>query len=152
MEALNDKEGEAEDDFTLDMINESLSCVSYFKDRFSGLDFTVESLEVVDNILEEISEFKEEMDPERIEVFVQKVASYVFEVARKNYGGKYYWYDRLDQPILVTGQPDFEVSLLAFEKVKGRIENGKEDNIPFFFDGYKERVEKAKPGDQAMIV
>jgi hypothetical protein len=46
----------------------------------------------------------------------------------------------------VTGQPEFEVSLLACEKVKGRLKNGYEDNIPFFFDGYKERVEKKESG------
>ncbi|MFZ6013451.1 MAG: hypothetical protein ACOYXT_24120 [Bacteroidota bacterium] len=83
---------------------------------------------------------------------IQSVGAYIFEVARKNFGGKYFWYDQMNQPILVTGQPNFEISLLAFEKVKGRIHNGKEDNIPFFFQGYVERVAKAKPGDKAMIV
>jgi len=52
----------------------------------------------------------------------------------------------LNQPILVTGQPEFEVSIIAFEKVKGRLENGKEDNIPFYFAGYTERVQNKQSG------
>jgi len=65
--------------------------------------------------------------------FIAQAGSYIFEVARRNLGGKYFWYDRLNQPIFVTGIPIFEISLLAFDKVKMRIENGKEDNIPYFF-------------------
>lgn len=52
---------------------------------------------------------------------------------------------------MVTGQPNFEISILAFEKVKQRIENGNEDNIPFFFAGYSERVKKGTRGDKALI-
>ena len=63
-----------------------------------------------------------------------------------HFGGKYFWYDKLNQPILVTGQPDFEASILAFEKVKGRLENGREDNIPFYFKGYIERVKNKESG------
>jgi hypothetical protein len=143
---------DAIDEFTQQMIDTSSKCVDRFQDRFTGLNFSVESLKVVDNILEEVSEFKEDMNEGQINNVIQTVGSYIFEVARKNFGGRYFWYDQLNQPILVTGQPNFEISLLAFEKVKGRIQNGKEDNIPFFFQGYVERVSKAKPGDKAMIV
>lgn len=139
-------------EFTQQMIDVSSQCVERFQGRFSGLNFSVESLKVVDTILEEVNEFKEDMSEGQINSVVQTVGSYIFEVARRNFGGRYFWYDQLNQPILVTGQPNFEISLLAFEKVKGRIQNGKEDNIPFFFQGYVERVTKAKPGDQAMIV
>lgn len=31
----------------------------------------------------------------------------------------------------MSGQPEFAMSLLAYEKVKGHLENGYEDNIPF---------------------
>jgi hypothetical protein len=48
---------------------------------------------------------------------------------------------------LKTGLPDFEISILTFGKVKNRIVNGDEDNIPYFFKGYSERVRNAKKGD-----
>lgn len=147
-----ENEKEVVDEFTQQMIDTSSQCVNRFQDRFPGLNFSVESLKAVDNILEEVIEFKEEMNEGQINNVIQTVGAYIFEVARKNFGGRYFWYDHLNQPILVTGQPNFEISLLAFEKVKGRIQNGKEDNIPFFFQGYVERVTKAKPGDKAMIV
>jgi len=147
-----EKAKEVVDEFTQQMIDTSSKCIDRFQGRFPGLNFSVESLKVVDTILEEVNEFKEDMNEGQINNVIQTVGSYVFEVARKNFGGKYFWYDHLNQPILVTGQPNFEISLLAFEKVKGRIQNGKEDNIPFFFQGYVERVTKAQPGDKAMIV
>ena len=147
-----DKQNEPLDEFTKQMVEESLQFIDLFKERFIGLDFTVKSLIIVDTILEEVADFQVEMDEMQRKTIIQKTASYIFEVARKNYGGRYYWYDQLTQPILVTGQPDFEISLLALEKVKGRLKNGKEDNIPYFFQGYVERVVNAKPGDKAMIV
>lgn len=133
-------------DYTRDMIKSADFFISSSSDRFAGLDYSVKSLEKVDDILEEASDFYEEMNEEQKQNLINTVGSYVFEVARKNFGGKYYWYDQLNQPILVTGQPEFEVSILAFEKVKGRLENGKEDNIPFYFAGYVERVNNKQSG------
>lgn len=146
------KADEPIDDFTKQVIEESLDFIKLFKERYIGLDFTVESLKKVDAILEDVAEFQEDMEEVQVKTIIQKTSAYIFEVARRNYGGKYYWYEQLAQPILVTGQPDFEISLLALEKVKGRLKNGKEDNIPYFFQGYVDRVKKAKPGDKAMIV
>lgn len=127
--------------------------VSSFNDRLNGrLDYSESSLAVLDEeILSLFFENKRDMDSRMLEDIIAQAGSYVFEVARRNYGGKYYWYEQLNQPVLVTGQPDFEISILAFEKVKQRIENGNEDNIPFFFAGYSERVKKGEKGDRAMI-
>jgi hypothetical protein len=81
------------------------------------------------------------------------VGSYIFEVARKNYGGEYYWIQESEQPILVTRKPDFDVSICAFQKVKDRLINGKEDKIMFYFKGYIDAVERGrKTGDCATII
>lgn len=137
---------ESADDFTSDMIESADFFVNQHSVRFKGLDFSVKSLEVLDDFLDEASDFYEDMGEERRKDIIHTAGSYIFEVARRNYGGKYFWYNHLNQPILVTGQPDFEVSIIAFEKVKGRLENGSEDNIPFYFAGYTERVEKKESG------
>ena len=137
------------DEFTNDMIKSAENFVNRTSNRFNGLDFSVKSLDVVDNVLEESSDFYEEMNEQQRQNLITSVGSYIFEVARRNFGGKYFWYDHLNQPILVTGQPEFDVSIIAFDKVKGRLENGKEDNIPFYFAGYVERVQKK---ESAMIV
>lgn len=134
------------DDFTRDMIKSADMFVERSTERYVGLDFSVESLKVIDNILEDASDFYDEMNDDQRKNIINSAGSYVFEVARKTYGGKYFWYDKLNQPILVTGQPEFEVSILAFDKVKMRIENGEEDNIPFYFKGYVERVKNKQSG------
>ncbi|MBC7862722.1 MAG: hypothetical protein IAF38_07080 [Bacteroidia bacterium] len=125
--------------------------VSAFVGKYE-LNYSEESLSELDSLLEDFSDFADQDDEEMKSDFIAQAGSYIFEVARRIYGGKYYWYDPLDQPIFVTGQPNFEISFLAFEKIKGRIENGAEDNIPYFFKGYTERIKNAKPGDKAMIV
>jgi len=139
------------DEFTQQMSDAAEQCVARFQDQFQ-LDFSVKSLEFIDERLGEASDFYPEMEDGQRNGLIQTFGSYIFEVARRNYGGKYFWYDQGNQPILVTGQPKFEISLIVFDKVKGRLENGEEDNIPFFFAGYSERVENAKEGDRATIV
>jgi len=134
------------DDFTSDMVKSANFFISTYSDKFKGLDLTVNSLKVVDEMLEDASDFYEDMNDDQRKNLINTVGSYVFEVARTNFGGRYFWYDQLNQPILVTGQPEFEVSILAFDKVKGRLENGKEDNIPFYFQGYVERVNNKQSG------
>ena len=140
---------ESFDHFTKVSIESANFFVTRYSDRFKGLDFSVKSLEVVDLVLDEASDFYDDMSEEQRQNLVNTAGSYIFEVARCNFGGKYFWYNQLNQPILVTGQPDFEVSILAIEKVKGRLENGSEDNIPFYFAGYIERVQSKQ---SAMIV
>lgn len=117
------------------------SFTTNFSDR-GDFDFSVESLKHVDDLLDEISDF--EIDEDHLESISSMVGCYIFEVARRNYGGQYYWDQERKQPVLVTGEPDFSISILAFEKVKGRVQNGKEDSIPFYFDGYMEAVKKGR--------
>ena len=114
-------------------------------------DYSIESLKPLDELIERFSEDQYLLKEDERQDFIRNVGFYIFEVARRNFGGEYFWYDHLEQPNFVTGLPDFQVSLLAFEKVKGRLKNGYEDNIPFFFKGYSERIAKAKPGDNFMI-
>jgi hypothetical protein len=146
--ANNDSNGDA-NEFAIEITSNANAFRDKHNERYQGLDFSVKSLSVLDKILEDVSDFYEDMDDIQQKNIVSKAGSYIFEVAKQNYGGKYYWYDNLNQPILVTGQPEFEMSFLAFEKVKGRLENGYEDNIPFFFEGYTEGVKNKK---SAMIV
>lgn len=127
--------------FAKDMQANAEVLATQFKDRVK-LDFSIESLEALDLVIEENTTVYKSSDKDTRRKMIIKIGSYIFEVARKNFGGQYFWYDRLDQPILVTEQPEFEMSLLAYEKVKNRFENGYEDNIPFFFKGYTDGVKK----------
>lgn len=115
-----------------------------------SLDYSIESLAVVDRLLEELSNY--ELDEDALYNTASMVGCYVFETARKNYGGEYFWIKKEQQPVLIAGLPDFQVSIRAWEKVKGRLINGAEDNIPFYIAGYKEHIEQGKKGDFVAIV
>lgn len=115
-----------------------------------SLDYSVESLKAVDQLLEELGDLG--MDEDSLFNAASMIGCYVFETARKNYGGEYLWVNGEQQPVLVAGLPDFQVSIRAWEKVRGRITNGMEDNIPFYIAGYKEHIAQAKKGDFIAIV
>lgn len=112
-----------------------------FSDK-GNFNFSVDSLRNVDDILEELRDF--ELDDDILDSVSSMAGCYIFEVARRNYGGKYYWVQERDQPVLVTGEPEFSISIFAFEKVRSRLQNGKEDEIPYYFDGYIQAIEKGK--------
>ncbi|MFB0842340.1 hypothetical protein [Paenibacillus oleatilyticus] len=112
-----------------------------FSDK-GNFNFSVDSLRNVDDILEELRDF--ELDDDILDSASSMAGCYIFEVARRNYGGKYYWVQERDQPVLVTGEPEFSISIFAFEKVRSRLQNGKEDEIPYYFDGYIQAIEKGK--------
>lgn len=114
------------------------------------LDYSAESLREVDDLLEAFRQ--EALDEDgRFNLF-SMVGCYVFETARRCYGGKYFWIEEEQQPILVAGLPEFSVGMKAWEKVQGRLANGKEDNIPFYVAGYSEHIEKAQKGTRVTIV
>ena len=114
------------------------------------LDYSIESLSAVDDLLEELSDF--EWNKEQLYNITSMIGCYIFETARRNYGGEYFWLEKEQQPVLIAGLPDFRVQMKVWEKVRGRVLNGREDNIPFFIAGYKEYIERAKEGDVFTIV
>lgn len=127
------------------LMNDIVSTADAFTSNFSDkgpFDYSIESLVLVDNLLEELSDY--EWDEDNLYSLESMVGCYVFETARRNYGGEYRWAEKEQQPLLIAGLPDFFVSIRAWEKVKGRVMNGKEDNIPFYIAGYKEHIERGK--------
>ena len=118
------------------------------------LDYSFESLAEVDEMLDGMGKKREEMTESAFFDLYSMTGCYVFEVARRNYGGEYFWIEEEQQPVLVAGQPDFSVGIKVWEKVKGRLINGKEDNIPFYIAGYPEHIEmgKKKKGYHVTIV
>ena len=55
------------------------------------------------------------------------------------------------QSVQYIDQPFIRIHIVLAATAKQRIENGEEDNIPYFFAGYEERVKKGVKGDRAMI-
>lgn len=88
-----------------DIIATAESFAINFSDK-GNFDFTVESLRKVDDILEEIGDFVLD-DQEKLDSVASMVGCYIFEVARRNYGGAYFWVQDRAQPILLLVSQNF---------------------------------------------
>lgn len=127
--------------------------VSQFQERAGGrLDYSPESLAVLDEMLEEAAEYLDQMGEKDRNALVELFGSYILMVAFKEYGGAFSWFDQKDQPVLVVGEPKFHVAIITFDKVRGRLGGDKADNIPFFYQGFSERVRSATLGIKALYI
>ena len=123
------------------------------QERAGGaLDYSPESLDVVEEILAEASQHFSEMPDEQIRGLVQQVGCYILEVAYKKFGGQYLWHDDQDAPVLVVGEPDKHVAIVTWGKVNGRLAGDPGDNIAYFFEGFAERAALAPAGTKALYV
>jgi hypothetical protein len=135
------------------VVDKAERAVDQLRDRSNDtLDYSESSLAVVEEMLAEATEFVEESPAEQIEALVKMLGSYVLEVGRREFGGTYYWHEGRDQPVLVVGEPDYKIAILAFDKVRGRLSGDEEDSIPFFYQGFAERARSAEPGADVLYV
>ncbi|KRC61556.1 hypothetical protein ASE14_11965 [Agromyces sp. Root81] len=103
----------------------------------AGLDYSRASLRTVDDILGELHRRGDTLPADEQLL----VSAYVFETLRREFGGEYRRRDGENPWILVIGEPDFQLEVLAMRKIVGRVENGDEDGLVFFSDGIPALVE-----------
>ena len=121
--------------------------VDQLRDRSGdSLDYSESSLSMVEEILAEASDYIEQMPKGQIEALVHLLGSYILEVARREFGGKFYWHDGRDEAVLVVGEPDYKIAILAFDKVRGRLSGDEAENIPFFNQGFATRARNPEAG------
>lgn len=118
------------------------------------LDYSLSSLADIDDMLDGLSKRLDDLKEDAFFDLYTMTGCYVFEVARRSYGGEYFWIQEERQPVLVAGLPEFFVGIKAWEKVRGRLTNGEEDNIPFYIQGYEEHIAigRTKKGYHVTIV
>jgi hypothetical protein len=116
------------------------------------LDFSVASLEAVDEMLAEASAYVADLDEAVVTGLVQQLGCYVLEVGRRAYGGEYFWHDEGEQPILVVGEPAAHVALMSWSKVVGRLTGDVGDDIVFFFNGFAEKAAHPEPGTDVLFL
>ena len=56
-----------------------------------------------------------------------------------------------DQPVLVVGEPHARIAVITFDKVHGRLSGDARDYLPFFWEGFAERVKTSVPGNDVLI-
>lgn len=127
-----------------DSMEDIIYVADYFVEHFPDgeLDYSFESLILLEEYLDDLSCFG--LEDESLDNASEQIGSYIFETARRCFGGEYKWSEQYDQPVLVMGLPEFSVAIMAFDKVRKRLTNGSEDSIPFYVSGYKEHIEKGK--------
>ena len=116
------------------------------------LDGSVASLEVVDEMLVDVSEYVADLDEAVVTNLVQQLGCYVLEMGRRAFGGEYFWHEEGEQPVLVVGEPDAHVALMTWSKVTGRITGDAGDDIVFFFDGFAARAAQPEPGSNVLFL
>jgi hypothetical protein len=127
--------------------------VAALQDRAGGrLDWSVGSLTVVDEMLAEVSDYVSDLDEAVVTGLVQQLGCYVLEVGRRAFGGEYFWHEEGEQPVLVVGEPDAHVALMAWSKVTGRITGDAGDDIVFFFDGFAAKAAAPEPGSNVLFL
>jgi hypothetical protein len=127
--------------------------VAALQGRAGGrLDFSVASLAAVDEMLVEVSDYVADLDEAVVTHLVQQLGCYVLEVGRRAFGGAYYWHEEGEQPVLVVGEPEAHVALMAWSKVTGRITGDAGDDIVFFFDGFAAKAARPEPGSDVLFL
>jgi hypothetical protein len=115
-------------------------------------DYSEASLAAVEEALGQAKDWDKEMPPEEFENVARAFGCYVLEVARRQFGGRYCWFEQRDAPVLVVGEPVFRVALLTWDHVRGRLSGDVACNIPFLYAGFAERARQAEPGTDALYV
>jgi hypothetical protein len=120
--------------------------------RGEPLDYSEASLAAVEETLAAAAGWGDELTPEELENFARSFGCYVLEVGRREFGGRYCWFEQRDAPVLVVGEPAFRVALLTWDKARGRLSGDPGCNIPFLYAGFAERARRAEPGTDALYV
>ncbi|MFL6629670.1 MAG: hypothetical protein ACJ8G1_24755 [Vitreoscilla sp.] len=127
--------------------------VGALQERAGGrLDWSVASVAVVDEMLVEVSGYVADLDEAVVTSLVQQLGCYVLEVGRRACGGTYFWHEEGEQPVLVVGEPEAHVALMAWSKVTGRITGDEGDDIVFFFDGFVAKAAQPEPGSNLLFL
>lgn len=136
-----------------DVIRTAQRAVDTFHDRAGGgLDFSEDSLAIVESMLVEASGYVAQMAPAEVSGLVRLIGCYVLEVARKAHGGEYAWIDETKGPVLVVGEPATHIAIATWAKVRGRLHGDADDDIPFFYRGFAGQASARPAGKRVLFV
>ena len=144
---------DAKDAIRDEVVGAADRAVGSLQGRAGGrLDFSIESLAVVDEMLVEVSAYVADLDEAVVTGLVQQLGSYVLEVGRRAFGGDYFWHKEGEQPILVVGEPEAHVALMTWSRIVGRLTGDEGDDIVFFFDGFAAQAAQPEPGSNVLFL
>ena len=80
-----------------------------FGKKYKGLDYSLQSLMVIDHLLDDYSPRWEKLSTEEQNEILTNASCYILWIAQQQYGGKFYWSEQHRQPVLVIGEPDYRL-------------------------------------------
>src|SRR5260370_11033092 len=141
------------DELTQEIVRTADEAVASFQERAGGtLDFSEASLQTVEEMLNELAEYGDQMSPKQLRVLAQDFGCYILEIGRREFVGRDSWFEQGDQPVLIVGGPALLIAMVTWEKVLSRLSGEPADNIPFFYAGFAGPARRAEPGVDALYV
>jgi hypothetical protein len=133
-----------------DIAEAAKRAVQMAADRGGGLlDYSEASLTLVEELVAEAAGY--DLLKDQQQGLAEDFGCYILEVARRTYGGRYLWYqDR--EPVLMVGDQESHVAIATWGKVQGRLSGDEADNIPYFYEGFAERVKAGPPGKPVLYI
>jgi len=135
-----------------DVIESAGRAVAAVRGTARLLDYSAHSLATVEQMLAEAAPHSRKLPDDTFTALVQQLGSYVLEVGRRQFGGRYYWNEAEQQPVLVVGEPDSHIAMMSWGRIRGRLGGDSGDNIPFFFEGFAQRAANPTPGDRVLFI
>lgn len=116
------------------------------------LDYSEKSISVVEIIIGELAEKNFSIPEEQLNMIAQEYGCYLLLTAQKLYGGEFYWNEELEQPMLISCEPQAAIVLLTWNKVKGRLLGDEADHLAFFLEGFAEATKNPENGSQIVYL
>lgn len=122
-----------------------------YGNQYKGLDYSQQSLTVLDRLLVSFREIWNDMsDDDKTEVLTN-ISSYMLWVAKTQYNGNFYWSEKHAQPVLVIGEPDYRVAFMPQAEVKNSIEQDNAHPLAGFYRKISDELQKATPQTNILI-
>lgn len=119
-------------------------------DMVSSFDFSPFSLQIVDDYMNALGQ--ENPDEDTLHQVSVVVGSYVFEVAKRNWGGEYQWVESEQAPVLIYQSQNSTITLFTWNKVRDRIVKGVNHSLFDHVEGFSHQVTRIKEGNTLNIV
>lgn len=119
-------------------------------DMVSSFDFSLFSLQIVDDYMNALGQ--ENPDEDTLHQISVVVGSYVFEVAKRNFGGDYQWVEKENAPVLIYQSGGSTLTLYTWNKVRERIVKGVNYSLFDHVEGFSHQVERIKEGNTVNMV
>ena len=122
-----------------------------YGERYKGLDYSQQSLVVIDRLLSEYTNDWKDMSIESQSELLTNASSYILWIAHQQYNGNFYWSEQYLQPVLVIGEPDYRIAFMLQDKIHNYIEKKDDQKISLLYRKIAEEQQRAIKDSNILI-